>query len=69
MIGVTLFGVFLTPVFFFNLMRFDPTRPAPVAAEAPGKAETGRDGAAKPQAESIRPAGRDGTSSDSLHVQ
>jgi multidrug efflux pump len=60
MIGVTLFGVLLTPVFFYNLMRFDTKRPAPAGAEASGKAEAGRDGAAKPQAEAIQPAGRDG---------
>jgi multidrug efflux pump len=58
MIGVTLFGVFLTPVFFYNLIRFDPKRPAPVDAEASGKAEAGRDGAVKAQAEAIQPEAR-----------
>jgi hypothetical protein len=59
MIGVTLFGVFLTPVFFYNLIRFDPKRPAPVGAVAAGKVEGNQDGAAKAQAESIRQPGRD----------
>ena len=74
MIGVTLFGVFLTPVFFFVLMSFGPTRPAgprpaPVAAEVAGNAEERQGGrivaAQPPPPESIRraedrPPNRDG---------
>jgi multidrug efflux pump len=29
MIGVTLFGIFLTPVFYFVIRRFGPTAPEP----------------------------------------
>ena len=50
MIGVTLFGVFLTPVFFYNLMRFgarQPAEPEPVAraGEPAAKVVDGRNSA------------------------
>ena len=64
MIGVTVFGIFLTPVFFYILMRFDAKRlaapkPSPIAAEVDANGNAGSDGATKPQVASIRPAGRD----------
>ena len=38
MIGVALFGIFLTPVFFFVLMWFTRHRQASTAAAGPGDA-------------------------------
>jgi len=40
MIGVTLFGLFLTPVFYFVVRSLVGTarKPAPVAAEVPSRA-------------------------------
>jgi multidrug efflux pump subunit AcrB len=39
MIGVTLFGIFLTPVFFSVIMKFFGSRPAAKAAPAPSPTE------------------------------
>jgi multidrug efflux pump len=36
MLGVTFFGIFLTPVFFYTLRRFGERRGAGVARPAPG---------------------------------
>jgi hypothetical protein len=53
MLGVTLFGIFLTPVFYYVIVRMFPAKPTP-AVEQPsqpsnehGQFET--DGAAHPQ--------------------
>jgi multidrug efflux pump len=52
MIGVALFGIFLTPVFFFVLMRLGSHKPAAAFRPADGgtsehvRARTGRDGSA-----------------------
>jgi multidrug efflux pump len=42
MLGVTLFGIFLTPVFFYVIQWFGSRRPAaPPHQEAPPEPETG----------------------------
>ena len=47
MLGVTLFGIFLTPVFFY-VVRWLTDRPAPPAATHPANERVpGRDGAFK----------------------
>jgi multidrug efflux pump len=64
MIGVALFGIFLTPVFFFVLMRFGSQKPAstalaPQPAAPPGDAEVKSSGPTErtpPPAESLRSA-------------
>jgi hypothetical protein len=54
MIGVTLFGIFLTPVFYYVITRF--TAPEPVTPAAPGKAPVIKD-----EATGDRDGGRPGT--------
>jgi hydrophobe/amphiphile efflux-1 (HAE1) family protein len=39
MLGVTLFGIFLTPVFFYVIQAFSRAKPATVPAPAPGEAK------------------------------
>jgi multidrug efflux pump subunit AcrB len=67
MIGVALFGIFLTPVFFFVLMWFGSRKQASTAPVAPAAAPPGdAAGTARIPAEAVRPplgsVGRDGTS-------
>ena len=57
MIGVALFGIFLTPVFFFVLMRFGSHKQASTAL-VPQPAASGGDGAGTSRiaAEAVRPS-------------
>jgi multidrug efflux pump len=68
MIGVALFGIFLTPVFFFVLMRFGSHKQASTAAAGPGDAGGTSGGpaeAAPPRRESLRRA--ESRNSENMH--
>ena len=56
MIGVTLFGIFLTPVFFFVLMRFGSHKQASTALVSQAAASAGdAAGTSRIPAEAVRP--------------
>ncbi len=55
MLGVTFFGVFLTPVFYYVIQRFAPAKPAAAAGEgeAASPLPPGGDGGAAPESGSV----------------